>query len=158
MNQIRWIALTAGLAVTCLGGCSRPTEPVQTPSTPPTAQPVKPAPTTVPTEPVKETTSLARPTIKAAGDQFDKLVASFSTANPNTLAAVQQAVTAIRSGKYSDAMPLLQKALGDAHLTAEQQSLLKQTIETVKGYVAKQMTTDPVKAVSDVPKSLPIGK
>jgi hypothetical protein len=158
-------AAIAVATATILIGCGKQEQPA--PATPAPAspaartapvvtEPAKPAATT-PTAPA-ETTSTVQEVAKAAQDQFTALVSGFQTASPETLKAVQDAVAAARNQDYKAALPLLQKAMGDAKLTPEQQNLLKQAIDAVKASVTKQVTADPAKTATDLQKSLPFGK
>jgi hypothetical protein len=166
MTKQHQLAMAATLAVVAVTiGCGKPEE-----SQPPAApRPAESAPavsqpaTSTPSQPAapvatEQPKTQAQEITKVAADQFTALVNGFQSATPDTLKAVQDAVAAVRNKDYNAALPLLQKAMGDAKLTTGQQDLLKQAVETVKGYMAQQITSDPAKAASDLQKSLPFGK
>jgi hypothetical protein len=163
MNRSTSFVTAIALSVaSVLAGCGKSEQPAPaTPAVAPSAS--RPAPAV--TEPAKpavtapaDTGSKVQEVAKVAQDQFAALVNGFQSATPETLKLVQDAVAAVRNQDYSAALPLLQKAMGDAKLTTQQQSLLKQAIETVKASVTKQVTADPTKSATDLQKSLPFGK
>ena len=94
---------------------------------------------------------------KGGVDTF-KLESTFKSAEAAAKTAVDQAVTAIRSGDYSGALASLQKAAVQAKLTPEQTQAINDVIAQVQKMItdaAGKAAEGANKAVGDMQKSLP---
>lgn len=97
---------------------------------------------------------------KAASVDTAKLQAAFESAEPAAKAAVDTAVSAIKSADYSGAVTQLQALAGKTNykLTDAQQAAIKDTIASVQKVIADmagKAAGDASKAASDAAKALP---
>jgi outer membrane protein assembly factor BamD (BamD/ComL family) len=88
---------------------------------------------------------------KAGSVDTSKLVSSFKSAPPAQQSDVDQIVSAIQGGSYSQAVTDLQSLASEAKLTPQQQRAIKDTIAALQA----QMTKTAGKAAGDLQKSLP---
>ena len=87
-----------------------------------------------------------------------KLQEAFQSAEPAAKAAVDTAVSAIKSADYSGAVTQLQALAGKYKLTDAQQAAIKDTIASVQKAIADmagKAAGDASKAASDAAKALP---
>ena len=81
-----------------------------------------------------------------------KVESAFQSAEAADKTEVQNAITAIKGGKYSDALASLQKAAASVKLTPEQKSALEALINEVKakiGDAAKKTVDETTKAAKE---------
>ena len=141
-----------------LAGCSKSE---QAPPAPPAAPPVVSQPAAVPTPPPAPAMA-PQPATPVPADPYAKVMAAFQSSDDSTKSSVNDAVAAMKAGKYSDAVIQLQKLLVDVKLTPEQQQSLKDLLAQAQKQMvtgaADKAVSDAQKAVPEVPKALPLGQ
>jgi outer membrane protein assembly factor BamD (BamD/ComL family) len=88
---------------------------------------------------------------KKSSVDTSNLESSFESAEPAVQSDINQAVSSIKDGNYSEAMAQLQSVAKKAQLTPEQQQAIKDTIASIQKLMAEMAN----KAAGDLQKSLP---